>query len=1384
MPETTQKLGFDASQAITAITQVAKELGAYNQNVQTAAKSTSAYNQAGRQFDQTMKAQARAIKTFVAGVGPAQQAINKLSNAQAQIKQRIDAVTTAATRQADALTQQALQAEKTGDAARSHRLIEQAIQAENVALKKAVLLEQQLIRARERANQIRQDPRQIQAPTGQAAIEQTVRQIAAAKEASAAQQKQLRDDARKTEVALRNAFRGTGEAAEEASKKGVEAGNAVLLSWRSVVRIFTIQVIHTAISRITSAFRESITEAREFGIALAEIQTISGSSFGDFDGLSDSLKNISNQFGQQASVIAEGLYQTLSNQVGSASESLGFLETASTFATAAVTDTGSAVNLLSSVVNAFGLAASDAEDVAGKLFKTIELGRLRAEEIANTFGRIAVLSNQLGVSLDETLAAMATLTVQGLRYNEAFTLIQNAQLKLIRPTEGLKAAFKELGVTTAEAGIQAFGFQGFLEQLRGTTNGTASEMGELFGRVRAIRGVLGLTGDAAERFKANLDAITAAGDETLQAAAAKVFATDAKQFEVELTKVKNAFLGVGETVISVFTDISKTFGGAANVIETVFTAAGAAGVAYAALLATKVLAAQVGFIATTIRQTVAVNGLTGALGRAAVASRAALATPLGAAIALGLAIAALATYWRSVEQAAKDAEEAQLKAIDSSTDRALANNKKRRADTEKTEKAILANLQRNLQARQVLYQKDVKNAEILQNAVFGGLADQIEDRLSVFDAFVNRLGDAAQDTEKKIKDLKTELALARDEAEQFNFDRSTRNLDPVAKTFAEIERSSELLNKAEDARRAGNEKLAKSYESQALSQAKAAVSSADQSENAAAIFRAEQAVNAVFEAREEAREDEIKQQERLRKEAEKLRPQEEKRNTLIKAAVEEFKKFKLIADGVVVDPDINITEAQAEAAALAGFIQEEIAKGARSAEILSQFDPEFKKIRDKLAETFTDPLSGKQIGNLENLVDISAERIVSILSQQANQLSDSQKLQFAEFLNLDFDDPEIAARGFGEAQARVSQLPESQKAAIKQQNELITGQGSLRKSIIETNKGLETLGATFERVAVGGFQQTNFLTDGINNVLLASNAFDEARGDVNEDVKAAADIFKTIVDAANEVQTIAQQDIIEPEQAARATELIDGIRQKALLLADQGLGQVAQEVNSVADGLKNSLDLGAGLTVNKDAGKILDDTTEKIKGLNGAAGEAVKTVGEGFSEAAALGRNAFEKESQRIIAAAKAEEAAFKARNDEAARGPGGGGGDPATSGERHFGGGLFRRDGGVAIFADILKRQRGGATVRLGTDNVLASLTRGESVNTVESTRRFFPQIQAMNTGIPPMFRKDGGTTTTIGDISITVNEAATPTETSREVMSAINRQIRRGTFNLRKGK
>lgn len=275
----------------------------------------------------------------------------------------------------------------------------------------------------------------------------------------------------------------------------------ITLSWRTIGRVIAAQAIVRTLSAITSAFRESQAAAKEFSLATAEAYTISTGALGDMESMSASVLELANNLGLTADEVAEGVYQTLSNQVVDAGDSLKFAAAASKLSIATNTDLKTAVNALSSVMNSYSLQVSETDAVANVLFKTIEHGRLRLDEFGDVLGRVSPLTAQLGISYTELSAAIAALTQKGVPAHTAITQLTQVSQKLLKPTAGLQALYEEWmgpGGSGPEAIRRFGGLRGVLLKMRDATAGNDVEFAKLLGRVRSIVGAMNLTTDSAD----------------------------------------------------------------------------------------------------------------------------------------------------------------------------------------------------------------------------------------------------------------------------------------------------------------------------------------------------------------------------------------------------------------------------------------------------------------------------------------------------------------------------------------------------------------------------------------------------------------------------------------------------------------------------------------------------------------------------------------------------------------------------------------------------------------------------------------------------------------------------------------------------------------------
>lgn len=327
-------------------------------------------------------------------------------------------------------------------------------------------------------------------------------------------------------------------------KRQTKATKGLTISMKGALQLVGVQLARRAVSFFIREVTQAVAESAELYKRIGEIQTISQEVPITFAKWKEQLREVSDLTGFDAIDTAEAAYQTLSNQVAKGAEVFRFQAEAAKFARVTNSSLADSVNLLSSALNSYGQDASEADRISAQLFKTIELGRIRASEIANTVGRVTVVASQLGISLDEVNALLALTTQKGLKARQAMTQVRGVMNGLLKPTKAMSEFFESLGFNSAEAAIAQLGFKGVLKEMAKATKGQASELVKLIPRVRGLSAALVAINENGEEYEKILGQMVGAQEDYNKAVEIVTNNTGVK-FEKYMNRVKNTFLDFG-----------------------------------------------------------------------------------------------------------------------------------------------------------------------------------------------------------------------------------------------------------------------------------------------------------------------------------------------------------------------------------------------------------------------------------------------------------------------------------------------------------------------------------------------------------------------------------------------------------------------------------------------------------------------------------------------------------------------------------------------------------------------------------------------------------------------------------------------------------------------
>lgn len=275
--------------------------------------------------------------------------------------------------------------------------------------------------------------------------------------------------------------------------------------------------IQGAMRLVSKTMRDVVRVGREFEVGWASVTTMLSIADGQIVGTTMSVEDMRKELiGMDSTLgkttdLAKGMYQVLSASI-EPSKAIMFLGEAAKSAQAGMTDTATSVDALTTVINAYGLAAEDVTDISDIMFQTVKRGKLTYEGMSSAIGTIAPIAAQVGVEFKEIAAAMATLTRQGIDVQTTTVQLRQVLVSVLKPTSEAQTAAKKLGLDFSSAALKAKGLAGFLVDLKEKVGDDNDALTALFGNVRALTGVMGLAGKGAAGFAKDLGLMeTAAG---------------------------------------------------------------------------------------------------------------------------------------------------------------------------------------------------------------------------------------------------------------------------------------------------------------------------------------------------------------------------------------------------------------------------------------------------------------------------------------------------------------------------------------------------------------------------------------------------------------------------------------------------------------------------------------------------------------------------------------------------------------------------------------------------------------------------------------------------------------------------------------------------------
>ena len=258
--------------------------------------------------------------------------------------------------------------------------------------------------------------------------------------------------------------------------------------------------VKSASRKMAELVTSSVDIGASFETALAKVGTIADTSKVSVGDLNKQILDTSGSMGVAAADIAEAAYQAISAGQDTAN-AVAFAGQASKLAAAGFTSSSSAVDILTTALNAYGLSADQATHVSDVLLTTQNLGKTSVDELSSSMGKVIPLAAAYGVTVENLSSGLAVMTANGIATAEATTYTKSMLNELgdAGSTVG-KILQKQTGKSFAQLNAEGKSLGDVLQILYKSVGGSSTAFAGLWSSVEAGTGALSLASGGAEHF--------------------------------------------------------------------------------------------------------------------------------------------------------------------------------------------------------------------------------------------------------------------------------------------------------------------------------------------------------------------------------------------------------------------------------------------------------------------------------------------------------------------------------------------------------------------------------------------------------------------------------------------------------------------------------------------------------------------------------------------------------------------------------------------------------------------------------------------------------------------------------------------------------------------
>ena len=263
--------------------------------------------------------------------------------------------------------------------------------------------------------------------------------------------------------------------------------------------------------------------------------------------------SLSNTLGVDATKVGDAMYQGLSSGVSEANIS-DFTLKMGKLAKGGMTEVATATDLVTTILNSYGLEISETSTVMDRLIQMQNKGKTTVAELGASMGKVIPTANAFSVDLDNVGASYALMTSKGIATAETTTYLNSAINEMGKSGTKSSEVIKKLsGKSFPELMKEGKSLGDVFAMMEEYAKKNNLSLADLFQSSEAGKAALVLAADGGKQFNEQLKGMKNSTGEA-EKAFNKMDDTLQSKINKTVQAVKNSFIKLGEALLPVIND--------------------------------------------------------------------------------------------------------------------------------------------------------------------------------------------------------------------------------------------------------------------------------------------------------------------------------------------------------------------------------------------------------------------------------------------------------------------------------------------------------------------------------------------------------------------------------------------------------------------------------------------------------------------------------------------------------------------------------------------------------------------------------------------------------------------------------------------------------------